>query len=180
MIGEIEVLKDVARRLEGLGLPYMLTGSFAMAYYATPRMTRDIDLVVAIGGPDVRRFIAAFVGDYYVPEGTVSSAVAAAGVFNLIHEAAVIKVDVIVRKNTPYRIVEFERRRQIEIAGKHIWVVAQEDLILSKLEWAQRSGSELQRRDVTGLLGGEVDWEYLRHWAAELGLESLLTEVARG
>ena len=42
---EIQVLKDVAGRLDRAGIPYMLSGSMAMHFYAAPRMTRDIDLV---------------------------------------------------------------------------------------------------------------------------------------
>ena len=40
---EIDILKDVVKKFETLGIPYMLTGSMAMTYYAQPRMTRDID-----------------------------------------------------------------------------------------------------------------------------------------
>ena len=44
--------------------------------------------------------------------------------------------------------------------------------ILSKLEWAAKSGSERQLQDVAGVLsvGGELDIEYLEHWIEELGL----------
>jgi hypothetical protein len=45
---ELEVLRIVAERLEPAGIPYMLTGSMAANYYAVPRMTRDIDLVVEL------------------------------------------------------------------------------------------------------------------------------------
>jgi len=48
MLGELDVLKVVSHRLESAGIEYMLTGSYALAYYTTPRMTRDIDLVVAL------------------------------------------------------------------------------------------------------------------------------------
>ena len=47
---ELDVLRDVSRRLETAGIKFMLTGSVAMNYYAQPRMTRDIDLVVALEG----------------------------------------------------------------------------------------------------------------------------------
>ncbi len=46
MLEELEVLKIVSERLEAAQLPFMLTGSFAMAYYGKPRMTRDLDIVV--------------------------------------------------------------------------------------------------------------------------------------
>jgi hypothetical protein len=49
---ELEVLRIVAERLEPAGIPYMLTGSMAANYYAVPRMTRDIDLVVELSPPD--------------------------------------------------------------------------------------------------------------------------------
>ena len=44
MVGELDVLGIVSRRLTDLRIDFMLTGSFAMAFYATPRMTRDIDV----------------------------------------------------------------------------------------------------------------------------------------
>jgi hypothetical protein len=45
---ELLALQDLSARFEGAGIAYMLTGSLAMSYYARPRMTRDIDLVVAL------------------------------------------------------------------------------------------------------------------------------------
>lgn len=48
MSQELEILKTVTRRLVEANLPYMVTGSIAMNYYALPRMTRDIDIVVEL------------------------------------------------------------------------------------------------------------------------------------
>ncbi|MDP2322781.1 MAG: hypothetical protein Q8N51_01995 [Gammaproteobacteria bacterium] len=48
MTTELEILQVVSDRLTAQGLAFMLTGSFALAFYATPRMTRDLDLVVAL------------------------------------------------------------------------------------------------------------------------------------
>jgi len=55
MQNELDVLRDVSRRLESAGIAYMLTGSMAMNYYAQPRMTRDIDLVLEVGLSGVAR-----------------------------------------------------------------------------------------------------------------------------
>ena len=52
MQNELDIVRDVSARLEKGGLAYMLTGSMAMNYYAQPRMTRDIDLVVALTHTD--------------------------------------------------------------------------------------------------------------------------------
>jgi hypothetical protein len=50
-------------------------------------------------------------------------------IFNVIHNEGVIKVDCIVRKNTPYRRAEFERRKQIQIDNFSTWIANKEDLI---------------------------------------------------
>lgn len=47
-MNEIEVVRDISQKLERPGIPYMLTGAMAMNYYAQPRMTREIKVVIAI------------------------------------------------------------------------------------------------------------------------------------
>jgi len=54
-MNEIDIVRDISRRFEKAGISYMLTGSMAMNYYAQPRMTRDIDVVIAIGPEDIGR-----------------------------------------------------------------------------------------------------------------------------
>lgn len=173
---ELDVLGDAVARLEGAGFRYMLTGSLALSYYAQPRMTRDIDLVVALQADDAPRLRAAFAPDYYVPDD-IARAVLDPGMFNLVHLASVVKVDIVVRKHTAYRRHEFERRVRARLDGFDAWLVSREDLILSKLLWALDSGSELQMRDVRQLLQGETDRVYLAQWAPVLGVADLLTSV---
>ena len=64
MLSEFDVLCDVAKRLSQAKIPYMLMGSFALNYYAAPRMTRDIDSVVAPESNDADRIVALFEGEY--------------------------------------------------------------------------------------------------------------------
>jgi hypothetical protein len=177
VLTEIEVLHDVTRRLDSLALPYMLTGSLALGYYAQPRMTRDIDIVLALSDVDVSRLVAALSDEYYVPEALARSAVSRGAVFNVIHSKSIVKVDFIVRKDSPYRHHEFDRRREVEIGGAKVSIVSKEDLVLSKLDWARPSRSELQLRDVASLLASGCDLEYLHRWARDLEVDGLLAEV---
>jgi hypothetical protein len=174
MSSELEVLADVTARLERLGLPFMLTGSFALAFYATPRMTRDLDIVVAVDPSRIATLMAAFADSYYIDADLIRSAIEAEGLFNLMHYASGIKIDLIVRKSTPYRVQEFSRRREVRLGELRTWIVSREDLILSKLVWAEATGSEMQIRDVQQLLSGAVDIDYLRRWAAQLGIATQL------
>jgi hypothetical protein len=174
MTAELEVLQDAAARLERAGIPYMLTGSIALSYYAQPRMTRDIDLVAELSGRDASAVAALFAPDYYASEADIAGAIAGGGIFNVLHLEKLVKLDFIVRKDTPYRRHEFGRRRRIRLPGFEAWIVSREDLVLSKLVWAKESGSEMQLRDVQALLAGGADRQYLERWARELSVTELL------
>ena len=178
---ELEVLKEVTRRLNRSGIPYMVTGSIAGNFYAVPRMTRDIDIVVELSEKDVDRFVDVFHGDFYLEPETVKEAVRKRGMFNLIHTEYVIKVDFVVRNDSPYRRKEFSRRKRAYVDDQDFDVVAPEDLILSKLEWAKDSKSEVQLADVRSLLKSvkNLNRRYLARWAKALGIESLYREVRR-
>ncbi|MBI3456669.1 MAG: hypothetical protein HY002_12905 [Candidatus Rokubacteria bacterium] len=179
MSEELEVLKRVARRHDGLGIPYMVTGWMAVNYYAVPRTTRDIDIVVELGTGDADRLCEAFQDDFYVDREAVRRAVEEQGLFNLIHGASVVKVDFVVRKESEYRRVEFSRRRRIRVEDHELSAVAPEDLIISKLDWARETRSEVQLADVRNLLAcvPGLDDAYLAQWTDRLGLDSMYREV---
>ena len=154
----------------------MLTGSIALSYYAQPRMTRDIDLIVELDEGDAKRVADLFHPDYYVSIDDARRALGARGMFNLLHMEKLVKLDLIVRKDEVYRRHEFGRRVRAQLHGFDAWIVSKEDLILSKLVWAKPSMSELQLRDVRALLATGADTAYLRRWAAELSVADLLEE----
>jgi predicted nucleotidyltransferase len=174
---ELQALRDVCARLDDAGIAYMLTGSLAMSFYARPRMTRDIDLVIALEAVQAQRLIGALGVDYHADSDAIAAAIRGARPWNIIHLPSVVKIDLIPRKDSLYRRAEFERRRRVELAGVPLWIVSVEDLILSKLEWSRESRSEQQRRDVGLLLQAPLDRVYLDEWAARLGLDGLLKEA---
>lgn len=148
-----------------------------MSYYAVPRMTRDIDLVIALRVEDAPKLREAFCDDYYVPDNLAES-VTGTGMFNLVHFDSVVKIDMIARKDDAFRRHEFDRRQRVDFGGFKLWIASREDLILSKLVWAQEADSEQQRRDVRNLLPG-ADMDYLHHWAPSLGVDSLLERLSQ-
>ena len=181
MSEELEVLKEVARRLDNSGVAYMITGSTAVNFYAVPRMTRDIDIVVELLESQVETFIDAFKKDHYLEPATVREAVKTKGMFNLIHDQHIVKIDFVVRKESPYRRREFFRKKRISLEGQGLYIVAPEDLILSKLVWSKESNSEVQLRDVRNLLQSvkRLDRRYLTRWAKQLGVDALYRGAAQ-
>lgn len=180
MIGELDVLRIVSERLDEGGFGYMLTGSFAMAYYATPRMTRDLDLVVELAEGDLGQLVSRFDTDFYLDAAAVEAAVRSRRLFNLMHLESGIKVDFIVAKSDEYRRLEFSRRQRVKFGPTEIFIVSREDLILSKLVWALDTDSELQRRDVRVLMQGPedcLDRDYVSAWSVKLGVDKLLEAI---
>jgi len=172
-------LKDGVERLENAGLNYMLTGSVAMIRFAMMRMTNDIDIVVELAQKDREKIIRAFADNYYVPEEKIAGAIERRSMFNVISQSTFVKIDLVIRKDDPFQIHAFSRREKTKIWDVDLWAIQKDDLILSKLNWAKDSRSELQMRDVSGIMMHGFDSEYVRGWASKLGVSDLYDECIK-
>lgn len=169
----LSTLSDVTRRLDELGVAYMVTGSFAMSTYAIARTTLDIDIVIEIAGIDAHRFATKFTNDYYVTSESVERSRRQGLMFNMLSNATGIKIDCIPRKSDRFEREKFERRRLATLGGVEFWAIDKNDLIMSKLRWAKDSHSELQFRDVQRLLESGVPDEAIRTRVDEEGLSEV-------
>jgi hypothetical protein len=177
-------LRRIVGLLEAANVPYMLTGSFASTFHGTPRATQDIDLVVAPSPGGLKHFLdGCLVEGFYVDEARVRDAETRRGQFNVIDAATGWKADLIVQKDRPFSAMEFSRRQAAHLLGMHVFVASPEDVVLSKLEWALRGGSERQLQDaaaVLGVQGDRLDVEYVEQWATRLGVSELWRRISRG
>lgn len=176
-MNELDILKLVSSRLNVAEVDYMLSGSVALTFYGKPRMTRDIDIVIVIPPREIDRFVKIFEQDFYIDRDMVEDAVRNQSMFNIIHLETVIKVDFIIRKTQEYRILEFSKRKKMQLEEQEVSVVSLEDLIISKIYWAKDSFSEMQIKDIVSLLDLDVDMVYVQDWCARLGLDLILRKV---
>ncbi|MCK4832047.1 MAG: hypothetical protein KAS81_04735, partial [Anaerolineales bacterium] len=98
-------------------------------------------------------------------------------IFNVFDASSGYKADLIIRKDRPYSIEEFKRRRTVDVLGLSIHLVAPEDPILSKLEWAKKGQAERQFTDALGVAivqSDKLDFEYMQTWARILDIEEHL------
>lgn len=176
---EIEILKQVCGKLDNAGIAYMLTGSFAANFYATPRMTRDIDIIIEIQKDDVDKVFRCFQKDFYIDRDAINEAIKYQDMFNIIHNELAFKIDFIIRKDVEYRRTEFQRKKRVPLDDTEIWIVSPEDLIISKLYWAKDSLSEMQLKDVKNLLLSmrELDSQYILDWIDKLNLAAVYNKV---
>ena len=167
-----DLLEGTIRALIAERIDYMLTGSLASTFYGEPRSTRDIDIVIDPTPAALDRLLDRLRADgLNVDRDAARTALQDRGQFNAI--AGDAKVDFIIRKERPFSIAEFDRRRRVQLPGTEADVVTVEDLILAKLLWARETDSQRQRRDVAGMLGAAgtaLDRGYVAGWAERLGV----------
>jgi hypothetical protein len=168
-----ELLKIVTQALDQKGIGYMISGSLALNVYSIPRMTMDVDIIVELNKANLDDFLGIFSTGYYLNEETVKQEVGRKGMFNVIDHKTGLKIDFIIRKDTDYRRLEFSRKLLKQLDDVKVWMVSEEDLIISKIEWIQQLKSEKQMEDIKLLmLTPELDKEYITHWCKKLNLNT--------
>lgn len=181
-MGPFELLKKVVDAFERMEIPYFVTGSVAAMAYGEPRLTNDIDIVAEIKERHVGTLLEAFPpNEYYISEDMIRNAIPCRRQFNIIHPASGLKVDVIIRKDTPFDNSRFRRARRVH-AGESCQAnfAAPEDVILKKMEFYREGGSEKHLRDIAGILkisGDEVDRGYIVDWSGRLGLDEIWAAI---
>ncbi len=169
-------LRTVVEILDDAGVPYMLTGSLASAYYAVPRATQDLDVVIETEEPGIDRIVRSLLdAGYYVDRDAALEAWRTRGQFNAIDPESGWKADLIIRKDRSYSRTEFERRERATLLGVEVAVARLEDVLITKLEWSRLGDSGLHRRDVDQLLErtwARLDREYVQGWIESLGVQS--------
>ncbi len=170
-----DVFQRITSVLHQAGIDYMLSGSFAAAFYGAARSTQDIDFVIQATAAQLRAFIAALPpSEYYADLDSALAAHQRQSMFNVIDQATGWKIDFIIRKSRPFSQEEFRRRKPVTLHSLALFVTTAEDAVISKLEWAKLAASPRQIEDVAAILraqGETLDQPYLQKWAAELGLE---------
>jgi hypothetical protein len=184
MSAVLEVALRVARACEAAGVDYFLGGSVASSIQGDPRATNDIDFVVDLTTDRVAPLVAALGPDFDVDVGGLRTAVVRRSSWNLFYVPDFTKIDLFVRRRTPYDDAEFSRRRPTVVSrdGDRLYVKSPEDTVLRKLLWFREGGgvSDRQWRDAVGVLatsGNAFDFAYAAGWAARLGLESLFEKA---
>jgi hypothetical protein len=175
-------LARLVQKLEQAGIPYMVSGAISSSLHGEPRATNDIDIVIDPAAGQLTAFVQSLGADYYVSPEAARDAFRDRSMFNVIDLDTGWKADFFLRKERPFSIEEFRRRRPGTPGGVPAFTVSPEDAILSKLEWDRITSSERQVRDAVGI--AVVQWEsldqaYLHRWARELGVERRLTEMLR-
>lgn len=182
-----EALARLLEVLDRMEIRYAIGGSVASSAHGIPRTTLDVDLVVDLPLDQIDDLTKELGPDFYADAELMREAFARNRPANLIHLGSGWKFDLFPLRADEYSRTEFGRRVFREIRpdeGKPIEcaVASAEDTILRKLEW-YRAGGETSERQWNDLLGicmtarGQLDFVYMRRWAARLKVEDLLERL---
>lgn len=81
-----QVLQQVVTQLTACNVRYMLSGSVAMSIYATPRFTRDLDIVVAIDAAAVDKLSLLWADQYYYTLSSIKEDIYQQRLFNITRQ----------------------------------------------------------------------------------------------
>jgi len=164
--------------LQAAQIAYMVSGSVASMVYGEPRLTNDVDIVVAFDtsqAADIERLFP--VSDFYCPPAEVIAVETRRprrGHFNLIHHETGYKADIYTAGSDPLHAWGLQHRRSVEVvAGKSLWIAPPEYVILRKLEYYREGQSEKHLLDIRGMLdvsGDNLDQAFLARQIDQMNL----------
>jgi hypothetical protein len=167
------------RVLEELGLQYMVSGGVAAIYYGEPRLTNDIDMIVALKAKDVPGLERAFPLEvfYRPPSEVIEMELGRSqrGHFNLIHKDTGFKADIYLCGQDELHSWGLANARRIQLEKDSLWLAPPEYVIIRKLQFHREVRSEKHLRDISRMLvslGDEWDRTQLATMIEEQGLEA--------
>lgn len=181
---QVEFLQLAVKKLNELGISWMLVGSYATSAWGEARFTDDIDIVVNLSPDQVTSLCAAFAGDeFYVSEAAARDAVRVRKQFNVLHPASGNKIDFMIARQDEWGRLQMDRRQQGTIqAGLTVQIASPEDVIISKMRYYKEGGSDKHLRDSAGVLavqGGNIDRTYIAHWSDHFGLTEIWQAIRK-
>lgn len=148
-IPTVELLRELARVLGGLGLRWYLFGAQAVVIWGRPRMSADVDVTVDLDPSQSSAFVAAMehAGFKLRIESQIEAFVERTRVLPFLHTATGMPLDVVMAG--PGLEQEFLARAQrVELDGVDVPVLSPEDLVVTKILAARPKDIE----DVAGIL----------------------------
>ena len=180
----VAALLEIVDLLEFSRIEYVVMGGMAVRALALPRPTNDVDLTISYPAELIPELLKSFESEFIqVPEVYKNGWLDEVDGMRLLKLKTWIdrehNVDLdIFLSESEFQSSMLRRKIRMDVAGRTIWMVTPEDLVLLKLI-ADRPRDRIDVADVL-FIQGELDRKYLIRWAASLGvidrLESALSE----
>jgi hypothetical protein len=161
-------LDDAAAFIEANGVPFALVGGLAASVRGQPRVTADVDLIIAAEVDQALSLAATLPQSPFRPLfNDFEDVVTRAFILPLRHRSTNIKVDIAIGLSG-FERQAVARAKKVDVAGCILPVAQAEDLLVMKV----LAGRPQDEQDIQGLIiaqGDRLDWDYCLAIAADLG-----------
>lgn len=175
-----EAVVAVIDALEQTGAQYMVVGSLASNFHGIPRSTRDADFVIELGTSTLRRLGEMLPAVLSVQPQASFETVTGTTRYVIVLAASPFVCELFVHSDDPHDRERMARRERVHLLGRKTCVATAEDMIVTKLRWADQARRSKDLDDVRNMIavrGHELDWEYVLRWSTEHGTRELLERI---
>jgi hypothetical protein len=156
-----EKIVALERTLAGAGFPHAFGGAHALAYYATPRATADIDLNLFVPTARAREVLVLLAGlGVATGDGSLVDRIERDGQARVFWERT--PLDLFFAYD-PLHDSAMARRRRVDFGADRIHVLSAEDLMVYKVVFDR----DKDWRDIAEMIfasSDTLDFDYVRGW----------------
>lgn len=155
-VQEPDLLRIFARPIHDAGFECLVSGSVGCVYFSEPRLTLDIDFVLAVREEELCRLTEIFRGDeFYCPPADVivgENRRECRGHFNVIHIPTGLKADFYPSGSDPFFRWAWANRRRGDYPHGPIWYAPPEYILVWKVVYYSEGRSEKHVRDIRRMI----------------------------
>ncbi|MGD9635039.1 MAG: hypothetical protein AB7G28_06135 [Pirellulales bacterium] len=177
-----EVVSGVIAILNGQNVPYMIVGSLATNFYCVPRSTQDGDFVVQAPLGKLASSISQASGHLQFDRQMGFESVTSTKRIVLHTCEHDFEIELFELSGDEHDQARFARRINVELLGESAWIATIEDMIVTKLRWAEAAGREKDVFDLRNLIAVQqdsIDWPYVESWTDRHGTREVLDRLRR-
>jgi len=154
-----DLLERLSSALDAAGIPYMIIGGQAVLVHGEPRLTRDVDVTLAVDTDRLPDVVGAMTGAGLKPLVDPESFTRKTMVLPCADPGSGIRVDLIF-SYSPYERRAIERAQSIRVGGSDVRFASVEDLVIHKV----LAGRPRDIEDVVGVMrkNPQTDLAYIR------------------
>ena len=175
-----QIVRRVLDSLDSVGIRYVLVGSFASNVYGVVRSTLDADIVVQTAPGQVADLIRSLGPQFERELQTQFETVTGTQKTLLRERESGFEIELFDLSNDRHDQERFARRRKLPMFDRETWVLAVEDVLVTKLRWlhlANRAKDLGDIQNVIAVSGDIVDWPYVERWCDQHGSRPQLEKI---
>ncbi len=123
--------RDLLAEFARSGVSYALLGGYAVGYYAVPRATKDMDLLVSRADGNLER-LAEALRRFGAPPGVVESALVLSPSEILYMGVPPVRIDILASADGIETDAVISRAREIALGDLPVFIISLDDLVANK------------------------------------------------